>query len=59
MCIRDRSYIVAKVDGVNEVVDITNHSEGENPYYSGQPVAQSGGGCGCSSGGGSGSSCGC
>ena len=57
------SYIVAKVDGVNEVVDITNHSEGENPYYSGEPVAQSGGscgsGCGCSSGTNSGSDCGC
>jgi len=57
------SYIVAKVDGVNEIVDITNHSEGENPYYSGEPVAQSGGscgsGCGCSSGASSGSDCGC
>jgi len=55
------SYIVAKVDGVNELVDITNHSEGENPYYKGQPVAQSGGGCGCndSSGGCSDSGCGC
>ena len=57
------SYIVAKVDGVSEVVDITNHSEGENPYYSGEPVAQSGGscgsGCGCSSGASSGSDCGC
>ena len=55
------SYIVAKVDGVNELVDITNHSEGENPYYKGQPVAQTGGGCGCgySSGGCSDSGCGC
>ena len=57
------SYIVAKVDGVNEVVDITNHSEGENPYYSGEAVSQSGGscgsGCGCSSGTSSGSDCGC
>jgi len=57
------SYIVAKVDGVNEVVDITNHSEGDNPYYSGEPVAQSGSscgsGCGCSSGASSGSDCGC
>ena len=43
------SYIVAKVDGVNEIVDITNHSEGENPYYSDQ-LPQAGGGCGCSSG---------
>ena len=55
------SYIVAKVDGVNELVDITNHSEGENPYYKGHPVAQTGGGCGCgdSSGGCSDSGCGC
>lgn len=46
------SYIVAKVDGVNEIVDMTDHSEGENPYYT-QPIpqaGQSGGGCGCSSG---------
>ena len=43
------SYIVAKVDEVNEIVDITNHSEGENPYYSDQ-LPQAGGGCGCSSG---------
>ena len=46
------SYIVAKVDEVNEIVDITNHSEGENPYYT-QPIpqaGQTGGGCGCSSG---------
>ena len=43
------SYIVAKVDDVNEIVDITNHSEGENPYYSDQ-LPQAGGGCGCSSG---------
>jgi len=53
------SYIVAKVEGVNEIVDMTDHSEGENPYYT-QPVAQAsqtGGGCGCSSGGGGG--CGC
>ena len=57
------SYIVAKVDGVNEVVDITNHSEGENPYYSGEAVSQSGGscgsGCGCSSEASSGGDCGC
>ena len=46
------SYIVAKVDGVNEIVDMTDHSEGENPYYT-QPIpqaGQSGGGCGCSTG---------
>ena len=46
------SYIVAKVEGVNEVVDMTDHTQGENPYYT-QPVqqpAQTGGGCGCSSG---------
>ena len=45
------SYIVAKVDGVNEIVDMTDHSEGENPYYT-QPIpqaGQTGGGCGCSS----------
>ena len=57
------SYIVAKVDGVNEVVDITNHSEGENPYYSGEAVSQSGGscgsGCGCSSEASSSGDCGC
>ena len=55
--------IAAKVDGVNEVVDITNHSEGENPYYSGEPVTQSGGscgsGCGCSSEASGGGDCGC
>ena len=54
------SYIVAKVDGVNEIVDMTDHTQGENPYYT-QPlphVGQSGGGCGCSSGGqSSGGSC--
>ena len=46
------SYIVAKVEGVNEIVDMTDHSEGENPYYT-QPIpqaGQTGGGCGCSSG---------
>tara|TARA_B100000214_G_scaffold240874_1_gene176368 strand:+ start:1567 stop:2271 length:705 start_codon:yes stop_codon:yes gene_type:complete len=50
------SYIVAKVDEINEIVDLTNHSEGVNPYYT-QPLPQqnTGGGCGCSSGGG----CGC
>jgi len=57
------SYIVAKVDGVNEIVDMTDHSEGENPYYT-QPIqqpAQTGGGCGCSSGDSqsSGGGCGC
>ena len=53
------SYIVAKVDGVNEIVDMTDHSEGENPYYT-QPIpqaGQTGGGCGCSTAGGGG--CGC
>ena len=51
------SYIVAKVDEINEIVDLTNHSEGVNPYYT-QPLPQqnTGGGCGCSSGG-SGGSC--
>ena len=51
------SYIVAKVDEINEIVDLTNHSEGVNPYYT-QPLPQqnTGGGCGCSSGA-SGSSC--
>ena len=32
---------------------MTDHSEGENPYYT-QPIpqaGQTGGGCGCSSGG--------
>ena len=53
------SYIVAKVDGVNELVDITNHAEGENPYYT-EPVAQaSSSGCGCSSGKNSSSAGGC
>ncbi len=54
------SYIVAKVDGVNEIVDMTDHSEGENPYYT-QPIpqaGQTGGGCGCSTGGGGGCGCG-
>ena len=53
------SYIVAKVDGVNEVVDITNHSEGVNPYYT-EPLPQqsTSSGCGCGSGGGSGGGCG-
>jgi Fe-S cluster biogenesis protein NfuA len=60
------SYLVAKVDGINEVVDMTNHSEGVNPYYT-QPLPQQstggscGSGCGCSSGSDSnqGSDCGC
>ena len=60
------SYLVAKVDGINEVVDMTNHSEGVNPYYT-QPLPQQstggscGSGCGCSSGSDStqGSNCGC
>ena len=55
------SYIVAKVDGVSEIVDMTDHTQGENPYYT-QPLpqaGQTGGGCGCSSGGeSSGGSCG-
>ena len=54
------SYIVAKVDGVSEIVDMTDHTQGENPYYT-QPLpqaGQTGGGCGCSSGGqSSGGSC--
>jgi len=59
------SYIVAKVDEVNEIVDMTNHSEGVNPYYT-EPLPQQstggscGSGCGCSSGSGSSQSdCGC
>ena len=60
------SYIVAKVDGVNEIVDMTDHSEGENPYYT-QPIPQQpmqNSGCGCSSGSSpdshsQGSGCGC
>ena len=54
------SYIVAKVDEVNEIVDITNHSEGVNPYYT-EPLPQqsTGGSCGCSSGSSSGGGCGC
>ena len=52
------SYIVAKIDEINEIVDLTNHSEGVNPYYT-EPLPQqnTGGGCGCSSGGGGGGSC--
>jgi len=53
------SYIVAKVDEVNELVDITDHSEGENPYYSDQ-LPQAGGSCGCNSGNSQGhGGCGC
>jgi Fe-S cluster biogenesis protein NfuA len=54
------SYIIAKVDEVNEIVDITNHSEGVNPYYT-EPLPQqsTSSGCGCGSGGGSGGGCGC
>ena len=54
------SMIVAKVDEINEVVDITNHDAGANPYYkkdtntrqsavTPSPMVKS---CGCSSGGG-------
>jgi Fe-S cluster biogenesis protein NfuA len=53
------SYIVAKVDGVNELVDITNHAEGENPYYTEPVVQTNSGGCGCSSGKSSSSAGGC
>jgi len=51
------SMIVAKVDEIMEVVDITNHDAGVNPYYEKgvnttqvgpSPMVQ---GCGCSSGG--------
>ena len=50
--------IVAKVDEITEVVDITNHEAGTNPYYEkGVNTTQVGPspmvkGCGCSSGGG-------
>lgn len=53
------SYIVAKVDGVTELVDITNHAEGENPYYTEPVVQASSSGCGCSSGKSGDSGCGC
>ena len=53
------SYIVAKVDGVTELVDITNHVEGENPYYTEPVVQASSSGCGCSSGKSGDSGCGC
>ena len=57
------SMIVAEVDEINEVVDITNHDAGANPYYkkdtntrqsavTPSPMVKS---CGCSTGG----SCGC
>ena len=54
------SYIVAKVDEVTEIVDITDHSEGVNPYYT-QPLPQqsTGGSCGCSSSSDHNHSCGC
>ena len=54
------SYVVAKVDGIKEIVDITNHSEGVNPYYT-QPLPQqpTEGSCGCSSGSGNSGGCGC
>ena len=51
------SMIVAKVDEINEVVDITNHDAGSNPYYEkGVNTTQVGPspmvkGCGCSTGG--------
>ena len=52
------SMIKAKVDEINEIVDITNHDAGVNPYYKkGANTTQVGTspmvkGCGCSSGGG-------
>ena len=52
------TMIVAKVDEIMEVVDITNHDAGMNPYYEkGVNTTQAGPspmvkGCGCSSGGG-------
>ena len=54
------SMIVAKVDEIMEVVDITNHDAGMNPYYTkGENTRQSAvtpspmvKGCGCSNGGG-------
>ena len=55
------SMIKAKVDEINEIVDITNHDAGVNPYYKkGANTTQVGTspmvkGCGCSSGG----SCNC
>ena len=52
------SMIKAKVDEINEIVDITNHDAGVNPYYKkGANTTQVGTsplvktGCGCSSGG--------
>jgi len=56
------TMIVAKVDEIKEVVDITNHDAGVNPYYKkGDNTTQMGTsplvtkGCGCSNGG----SCNC
>ena len=54
------TMIVAKVDEITEVVDITNHDAGANPYYkkaentrqSAVPPSPMVQGCGCSSGGG-------
>jgi Fe-S cluster biogenesis protein NfuA len=52
------TMIVAKIDEINEIVDITNHDAGINPYYKKgvnttqvgpSPMVKS---CGCSSGGG-------
>ena len=53
------SYIVAKVDGVNEIVDMTDHTQGENPYIPTFATSwPNWWGCGCSSGGqSSGGSC--
>jgi len=51
------TMIVAKVDEITEVVDITNHDAGANPYYEkGVNTTQVGPspmvkGCGCSTGG--------
>jgi Fe/S biogenesis protein NfuA len=51
------SMIKAKVDEINEIVDITNHDAGINPYYKkGESTVQVGPSpmvksCGCSSGG--------
>ena len=48
-----------KNHSINEVVDMTNHSEGENPYYTEPVVQTSSGGCGCSSGKNSSNASGC
>jgi len=51
------SMIKAKVDEINEIVDITNHDAGINPYYKkGENTTQMGASpmvksCGCSTGG--------